>query len=303
MPTALEMVDGLDMTGKTCVITGASSGLGRESARALAATGAHVVLAARNRDALAQTKSWIGAEVPGARATAVQLDLTSLRSVRAAAEAICHLAPVIHMLMNNAGVMFTPFGRTSDGFEMHFGTNHLGHFELTRLLIPQLAEGARVVILSSDGHFVSDVDYQDPNWERRDYDKFAAYGASKTANILHAVELDRRLRDDGVRAYAVHPGIVATALARHMTRDDFAKLGDLTTRRSAVDVRREFVMPEEGAATQVWAAVSPDLADVGGVYLADCRVRDDVAPYAVDEQRAARMWALSESLCTEGVLR
>lgn len=303
MPTALEMVDGLDMTGKTCVITGASSGLGRESARALAATGAHVVLAARNRDALAQTKSWIGAEVPGARATAVQLDLTSLRSVRAAAEAICHLAPVIHMLMNNAGVMFTPFGRTSDGFEMHFGTNHLGHFELTRLLIPQLAEGARVVILSSDGHFVSDVDYQDPNWERRDYDKFAAYGASKTANILHAVELDRRLRDDGVRAYAVHPGIVATALARHMTRDDFAKLGDLTTRRSAVDVRREFVMPEEGAATQVWAAVSPDLADVGGVYLADCRVRDDVAPYAVDEQRAARMWTLSESLCTEEVLR
>lgn len=303
MPTALEMVDRLDMTGKTCVITGASSGLGRESARALAATGAHVVLAARNRDALAQTKSWIGAEVPGARATAVQLDLTSLRSVRAAAEAICHLAPVIHMLMNNAGVMFTPFGRTSDGFEMHFGTNHLGHFELTRLLIPQLAEGARVVILSSDGHFVGDVDYQDPNWERRDYDKFAAYGASKTANILHAVELDRRLRDDGVRAYAVHPGIVATALARHMTRDDFAKLGDLTTRRSAVDVRRDFVMPEEGAATQVWAAVSPDLADVGGVYLADCRVRDDVAPYAVDEQRAARMWALSESLCTEGVLR
>lgn len=303
MPTALEMVDGLDMTGKTCVITGASSGLGRESARALAATGAHVVLAARNRDALAQTKSWIGAEVPGARATAVQLDLTSLRSVRAAAEAICHLAPVIHMLMNNAGVMFTPFGRTSDGFEMQFGTNHLGHFELTRLLIPQLAEGARVVILSSDGHFVSDVDYEDPNWERRDYDKFAAYGASKTANILHAVELDRRLRDDGVRAYAVHPGIVATALARHMTRDDFAKLGDLTTRRSAVDVRRDFVMPEEGAATQVWAAVSPDLADAGGVYLADCRVRDDVAPYAVDEQRAARMWALSESLCTEGVLR
>lgn len=303
MPTALEMVDRLDMTGKTCVITGASSGLGRESARALAATGAHVVLAARNRDALAQTKSWIGAEVPGARATAVQLDLTSLRSVRAAAEAICHLAPVIHMLMNNAGVMFTPFGRTSDGFEMHFGTNHLGHFELTRLLIPQLAEGARVVILSSDGHFVSDVDYDDPNWERRDYDKFAAYGASKTANILHAVGLDRRLRDDGVRAYAVHPGIVATALARHMTRDDFAKLGDLTTRRSAVDVRREFVMPEEGAATQVWAAVSPDLADVGGVYLADCRVRDDVAPYAVDEQRAARMWTLSESLCTEEVLR
>ncbi len=128
--------------------------------------------------------------------------------------------------MNNAGVMFTPFDRTADGFEMQFGTNHLGHFELTRLLTPQLlaADGARIVILSSDGHRLSDVDLDDPNWERRDYDKFAAYGASKTANILHVVELDRRLRHHGVRAYAVHPGVVATSLARHMTRDDFTTL-------------------------------------------------------------------------------
>ena len=128
--------------------------------------------------------------------------------------------------MNNAGVMFTPFSRTADGFEIQFGTNHLGHFELTRLLVPQLvaADGARIVILSSDGHRMSDVDLDDPNWERRDYDKFAAYGASKTANILHMVELDRRLRDDGVRAYSVHPGVVATSLARHMNRDDFTTL-------------------------------------------------------------------------------
>ena len=128
--------------------------------------------------------------------------------------------------MNNAGVMFTPFSRTSDGFEIQFGTNHLGHFELTRLLTPQLiaADGARIVILSSDGHRMGDVDLDDPNWERRDYDKFIAYGASKTANILHMVELDRRLRDSGVRAYAVHPGVVATSLARYMHRDDFKAL-------------------------------------------------------------------------------
>ena len=142
-----------------------------------------------------------------------------------------------------------------------------GHFELTRLLIPQLvaAGGARIVILSSDGHRMSDVDLDDPNWERRDYDKFVAYGASKTANILHMVELDRRLRDRGVRAYSVHPGVVATSLARHMTRDDFTTLNRIDARntdpgRTAIDVRRDFTMPEHGAATQVWAAVSPELA-------------------------------------------
>jgi NAD(P)-dependent dehydrogenase (short-subunit alcohol dehydrogenase family) len=299
-PTALEVVDGVDMTGRTCVITGASAGLGRESARALAATGAHVILAARNPHALADTAEWVRAEVPAARVSTVVLDLTSLASVRTAAATARDLAPQIHILMNNAGVMFTPFGRTSDGFEMQFGTNHLGHFELTRLLTPQLADGARIVILSSDGHRMSGVDLDDPNWERREYDKFAAYGASKTANVLHMVELDRRLRHRGVRAYAVHPGVVATSLARHMRRDDFASLNTVTpavpdTKR--VDVLRDFTTPEHGAATQVWAAVSPELADTGSVYLADCGIRDDVAPYAIDEARAAELWSLSERLC------
>jgi len=137
-PTALQIVDGVDLSGKMCVITGATSGLGRESARALASAGAHVVLGARNPDALAEAQSWIRAEVPDAATTTVRLDLTSLAGVRAAATAIQQIAPAIHVLMNNAGVMFTPFGRTADGFEIQFGTNHLGHFELTRLLIPQL---------------------------------------------------------------------------------------------------------------------------------------------------------------------
>jgi NAD(P)-dependent dehydrogenase (short-subunit alcohol dehydrogenase family) len=303
-PTALDVVDGVDLSGKTCVITGASSGLGREAARALAAAGAHVVLAARSQRALDDAQGWVRAEIAGAQTSTVRLDLTSLASVRQAAAAIQHITPVIQVLMNNAGVMFTPFSRTRDGFEIQIGTNHFGHFELTRLLIPQLvaARGARVVILSSQGHIMADVDLDDPNWQRREYDKFRAYGASKTANILHMVELDRRFRNDGVRAYSVHPGVVATALARHMSRDDFAMLTQFAAERPAakqnsVDFRHNFSMPEQGAATQVWAAVSPELADIGSVYLEDCRISSDVAAYAINYQRAARMWALSESLC------
>ncbi|MEE6135504.1 SDR family NAD(P)-dependent oxidoreductase [Mycobacterium sp. 050128] len=302
--TALQVVDGIDLSGKACVITGASSGLGRESARALAAAGAHVILAARNRDALAETAQWVRAEVPDATASAVELDLTVLSSVRAAAKAISDIAPAVHVLMNNAGVMFTPFGRTQDGFELQIGTNHFGHFELTRLLVPQLtaARGARVVILSSGGHVMGDVDFGDPNWERRDYDKFVAYGAAKTANILHAIEADRRLCHLGIRAYAVHPGTVATSLARYMSRADFSNLRKLVVDNSALrgetsDGRLDFSTPEQGAATQVWAAVSPDLADRGALYLEGCGISENVAPYASDGQRAAEFWLLSEQIC------
>ena len=300
------MVDGVDLTGKTCVVTGASSGLGRQSVRALATTGAHVILAARNAGDVAETLSWVRAEVPAAHLSSVHLDLTSLASVASAAAAIQDLTPAVHVLMNNAGVMFTPFGRTVDGFEMQFGTNHLGHFELTRALLPVLlaADGARVVVLSSEGHRMGDVDFDDLHWEHRAYDKFAAYGASKTANVLHAVELDRRLRDSGVRAYAVHPGIVATSLALHMTAEDFDSLSrvprsgrDSSSRR--LDVTRDFTTPDHGAATQVWAAVSGDLDAAGGVYLSDCRIAE-AAPYAVDESRALELWEVSERICRPG---
>jgi NAD(P)-dependent dehydrogenase (short-subunit alcohol dehydrogenase family) len=302
--SALQVVDGIELSGKVCVITGASSGLGRESARALAAAGAHVVLAARNHDALTQTADWIHAEVPGARTSTVHLDLTTLAGVRAAATTIRDLTPVIHVLMNNAGVMFTPFGRTHDGFELQIGTNHFGHFELTRLLVPQLAaaEGARLVILSSGGHVMGDVDFDDPNWENREYDKFVAYGASKTANILHAVEADRRLGEMGIRAYAVHPGTVATSLARYMSGSDFSQLRKFAAANSEArgeesDGFLDFVMPEQGAATQVWAAVSPELADQGALYLEDCGISEAVAPYARDAQHAAELWMLSEKFC------
>jgi NAD(P)-dependent dehydrogenase (short-subunit alcohol dehydrogenase family) len=302
--TALEVVEGIDLSGKACVITGASTGLGRESARALAAAGAHVILAARNRDALAEAAEWVRAEVPGAQTSTVELDLTTLSSVRAAAAAIGDITPAVHVLMNNAGVMFTPFARTRDGFELQIGTNHFGHFELTRLLVPRLtaAGGARLVILSSGGHAMGDVDFDDPNWERRDYDKFVAYGASKTANILHAIEADRRLRDVGIRAHAVHPGTVATSLARYMSREDFSDLRRLVVGSSALrgelsDGRLDFTTPEQGAATQVWAAVSPELTDRGALYLEDCAISETVAPYARDEQRAADLWLLSEKVC------
>jgi NAD(P)-dependent dehydrogenase (short-subunit alcohol dehydrogenase family) len=304
--SAQQVVDGIDLSGKVCVITGASSGLGRESARALATRAAHVVLAARNRDTLTQTAEWIRAEVPGARTSTVHLDLTALASVRAAATTIRDITPVIHVLMNNAGVMFTPFGRTHEGFELQIGTNHFGHFELTRLLVPQLAaaEGARLVILSSGGHVMGDVDFDDPNWETREYDKFVAYGASKTANILHAVEADRRLREIGIRAYAVNPGTVATSLARYMSRSDFSQLRKFVAANSEArgeesDGFLDFVMPEQGAATQVWAAVSPELADQGALYLEDCGVSEAVAPYARDAQHAAELWMLSEKLCAQ----
>jgi NAD(P)-dependent dehydrogenase (short-subunit alcohol dehydrogenase family) len=300
----MDIVDGFDLTDKVCVITGATSGLGRESARALASAGAHVVLAGRSREGLTDTEQWVRGAVADARVTTTTLDLTSLADVRAAAAAIADAVPAVHILMNNAGVMFTPFGRTSDGFETQFGTNHLGHFELTRLLAPMLAaaDGARVVNLSSDGHKLADVDLDDPNWHRRDYNKFHAYGASKTSNVLHAVETDRRMRDAGVRAYAVHPGMVATKLARHMSREDVAAITALAGQREITgetDVRAmEVLTPEQGAATQVWAAVAPTLDGTGAVYLADCAVRDQVAPYAVDAERAQSLWELSETLCS-----
>jgi NAD(P)-dependent dehydrogenase (short-subunit alcohol dehydrogenase family) len=299
----MEVVDGNDLTDKVCVITGATSGLGRESARALSSAGAHVVLAARSSQGLSDTEQWIRSTIDDARLTTAVVDLTSLASVREAAAGIADAVPAVHLLMNNAGVMFTPFGRTTDGFEIQFGTNHLGHFELSRLLTPQLAAagGARVVNLSSDGHKLADVDLDDPNWERREYNKFHAYGASKTANILHAVELDRRLRDLEIRAYAVHPGMVATNLARHMSREDVAAITAMPGQHEITeetDVRKmEVLTPEQGAATQVWATVSADLTGIGGVYLAGCEVRREVVAYATDPDRARLLWELSETLC------
>jgi NAD(P)-dependent dehydrogenase (short-subunit alcohol dehydrogenase family) len=300
--TAGDVVAGVDLRGRTCMVTGATSGLGFEAAAALAAAGADVVVAGRTDAAAAGAAAAIRERVPRARLRPVPLDLASLASVRAAAEAVARLTPVLDVLMNNAGVMFTPFGRTADGFELQIGVNHLGHVELTRRLGPLLraAEAPRVVVLSSGGHVMGDVDLDDLNWESRRYDRFAAYGASKTANALHAVALDARLREHGGAAFAVDPGAAATALARHMSRADFSALRRHSAAAAAArgeesDGRLTFASPAEGAATQVWAAVSPDLAGLGGSYLTNLAV-GAAAPYAADPARAERLQRLSEAL-------
>ncbi|MFV8054837.1 SDR family NAD(P)-dependent oxidoreductase [Mycobacterium sp. 48b] len=301
-PTASDIARSLDLNGRTFVVTGASSGLGRQSALALAGAGAHVVMAARRPAALAKAQDEIQAQVAHARLTAVELDLASLSSVRAAASTIAKTTTQIDALINNAGVMFTPFGRTSDEFEIQLGTNHLGHFELTRLLLPRLQNGtgARIVNVSSEAHRFGDLDLGDLNWRRRSYDKFIAYGAAKTANILHAVELNRRYGPDGIRAFAVNPGMVATALARHMTRDDVQSVSVLTDRaKQKMTTPTDVLTPDEGAATQVWAATHSDMGNTEQVYLTNCSDAIVAEQYALDPDRAGALWELSAKLCAD----
>ena len=272
------------------LVTGASTGLGRETARALAAQGYHVVLAVRDRHRGEQARAAIGA------ATEVGVvDLASLASVRAFAAWFCERHDTLGVLVNNAGVMACPLTRTVDGFEMQFGTNHLGHFLLTLLLVPALRSSipARVVNVSSAGHRASDVDFDDPNYERRPYEKWEAYGQSKTANILFTVELERRFGNEGIHAFAVHPGMIVTDLGRHLTRDDYMELS-----RRASGRLPEPKSIEDGAATTLWAATTAPTT-AAGKYLEDCHVSDEHAPWALDPDRARRLWELSERLVGE----
>jgi NAD(P)-dependent dehydrogenase (short-subunit alcohol dehydrogenase family) len=295
--TTDDVIEGTDLGGKLAIVTGASTGIGAETARALAAAGANVVLAARNKERTEEAAASIRERVPGAEVEVGMLDLTSLEQARAFAAWYLDTHVELNLLVNNAGVMYTPLERTAEGFEMQFGTNHLGHFLLTCLLVPALLAGApsRVVNLSSGGHVGSDIVWDDPNFERREYDKFAAYGQSKTANILFSVELDRRLGDRGVHAYAVHPGMISTELGRYMTRDDMTALVERAKRGPSGGMPPRKTL-EQGAATTVWAATAPELEDQGGTYLADCQVTDEHAPWARDPESAARLWALSETL-------
>jgi NAD(P)-dependent dehydrogenase (short-subunit alcohol dehydrogenase family) len=298
--TTTDVLEGVDLHGRVAVVTGASTGIGLETARALAAAGAQVVLAARDAGKTNAAAATVREQVPDAIIEVGLLDLTSLDSVRAFADELLASHAELHLLVNNAGVMYTPYGHTAEGFELQFGTNHVGHFLLTCLLVPALLAGApsRVVNLSSGGHVGSDIVWDDPNFERREYDKFAAYGQSKTANILFSVELDRRLGDRGVHAYAVHPGMIATELGRYMTRDDVTALMDRAKRGPSGGMPPRKTV-EQGAATTVWAATAPELDGQGGTYLADCQVTDQHAPWARDPRSARRLWALSEELVGE----
>jgi len=302
--TTDDVVAGIDLTGKTAVVTGASTGLGLETARALAVAGAQVVLVARDSARLDAALATVRDAVAGARLDSQVMDLADLASIRAAAASLAERHPQVHILVNNAGVMACPPGRTRDGFELQFGTNHLGHFLFTCLLLPALlaAAPARVVNLSSAAHKFSDVDFADTQYETRPYDKWQAYGQSKTANILFSVALNRRVAALGVTANAVHPGMIMTELGRHLDASDIEALQQRAASRPV-----GFKSIPAGAATSVWAATSAELEGRGGLYLEDCHVAapetagaaDGYTAYALDPDAAERLWEMSESLVGE----
>lgn len=309
--TTDDVLSGIDLTGRRYLVTGSSGGLGLETVRALASRGATVVMAARDRDKNERAAEGIRASLPSAGLEFLDVDLGSLSSVRSAVAEFMRNPGPLHGIVANAGIMATPFALSVDGFESQFAVDHLGHFLLVRDLLPLLAETAsssrstsRVVVVSSAGHRMGDVDFDDVKFERRDYDPFLAYGAAKTCNVLHAVGIDRRWRDRGVRGIAIHPGGIHTELGRYMTPD---VIKSLMSRMEGGAAFQWKTIPQ-GAATQVWALTSPFLEGRGGVYCEDCDVSplipDDVetvdgrgvAARAVDPGRADALWELSERL-------
>jgi NAD(P)-dependent dehydrogenase (short-subunit alcohol dehydrogenase family) len=304
--TTDEVLDGVDLSGQWVLITGASAGLGQETARAVVAHGANAVLGVRDLDKGQRAAEPVRAAAAdtGATVDLREVDLASFASIRAFTEDVLADHDRLDVIIANAGVMATPEGRTADGFETQFGTNHLGHFLLVNRLRPLLAGGpARIVNLSSAGHRFSDVVLDDVNFERSPYDPWQAYGRSKTANILFAIELDRRGRDAAQRACAVHPGTVATELGRHMTDETFASLPPARAKQQTI-----WKSIPAGAATSAWAGFVADAATIGGRYCQDCRVaavthdpasREGVFAYALDPDTAKALWARSEELVGE----
>ncbi|QIG80741.1 SDR family NAD(P)-dependent oxidoreductase [Stakelama tenebrarum] len=311
--TTEDVLGGVDLGGKHILVTGVSAGLGVETARALVAHGAKVTGAARNLEkAEAATAPVRAAAAVGNGAfTLVELDLASLKSVRACADALADTA--FDVIIANAGVMAPPFGRTEDGFETQMGTNHFGHFVLINRLAPNMPEGGRVVVLASSAHHMGDMDLDDPDYRTTEYDVRAGYGRSKTANILFITEFDRRHRDRGIRAAAVHPGAIETELGRHLPeelrRKQMEKLKE-GVEGFGMDYLQKNV--GQGAATSVWAAVVAPADEVGGRYCEDCGVAEvlppgtktgplgpGVASYAVDPERARIFWEKTEELVGE----
>jgi NAD(P)-dependent dehydrogenase (short-subunit alcohol dehydrogenase family) len=301
--TTDEVLAGKDLSGTSVFISGANSGLGQETARAMAAKGAHIIMAGRDQAKLDEAVAAIRGTVPKAQLDTLTVDLASLESIRAATSRARQRFHKIDLLINNAGVMACPFMHTADGFEMQFGTNHLGHFALTAELMPLVERGKakRIVNLSSRGHHFAPVDFDDPNFVTRPYDPWVSYGQSKTANVLFTVGLEQRFAVLGIHAYAVHPGGIQTNLGRHMTEEMVAALMQRVT---SSDSGFEWKTIPQGAATSCWAATAPELEGKGGVYCEDCHVAelDDesassgVRSYALNPSYADRLWKLSEEL-------
>jgi NAD(P)-dependent dehydrogenase (short-subunit alcohol dehydrogenase family) len=309
--TTDEVLGGVNLSGKRVLVTGASAGLGVETARTLAAHGATVVGAVRNLDkGRTATEIVLKDAAHGGSLELVELDLASLRSVRACADALVKASKPFDVAICNAGVMACPKGTTSDGFETQFGTNHLGHFVLVNRIASLMKSGSRLVNLSSAGHRFSDVDLDDPNFEHTPYTEFGAYGRSKTANILFAVEFDRRHKSGGVRATAVHPGGIQTELGRYMTPEliqNMLKSIEESNKAAGAPAFQWKTVPQ-GAATSVWSGFVASADAVGGKYCEDCHVaelqdnpeaRGGVRAYALDAEHAKALWAKSEEMVGE----
>jgi NAD(P)-dependent dehydrogenase (short-subunit alcohol dehydrogenase family) len=314
--TTEDVLAGTNLRGKRILVTGASAGLGVETARSLAAHGAHVVGAARDlqkaKTATAQAQK--DAAAGGGSLQLIELDLASLKSVRACADRLLEKGERFDVVIANAGVMATPFGHTADGFETQFGTNHLGHFVLVNRIARLIRDGGRLVNLSSSGHRFSNVDLEDPNFKKTPYDPFVAYGRSKTANILFAVAFDRRHRGRGVRATAVHPGVIQTELGRHVDTTQFEQMIEQINQQLAAAGKPPFqwkTIPQ-GAATSVWAAVVAPADQIGARYCENCHVSqivpdnititpvsEGVRGYALDLNNAEALWKKSEALVGE----
>jgi NAD(P)-dependent dehydrogenase (short-subunit alcohol dehydrogenase family) len=306
--TTDEVLEGVDLSGKRILVTGVSAGLGVETARALAAHGAQVVGAARDLAKAQGATDQVRADARnGGGLELIELDLASLKSVRACADKLASGGRDFDVIIANAGVMACPKGVTADGFETQFGTNHLGHFVLVNRLASQIKPGGRLVNLSSGGHRWSDVNLDDPNFERTPYTEFGAYGRSKTANILFAVEFDRRHKARGVRATAVHPGVIQTELGRHMTPQVMEQMRSAAPPQPDGQSAFTFKSIPQGAATSVWSGLVAPADAVGGLYCEDCHVaeikegdaRGGVRAYALDPERAKALWAKSEAMVGE----
>jgi NAD(P)-dependent dehydrogenase (short-subunit alcohol dehydrogenase family) len=314
--TTEEVLEGVKLAGKRILVTGVSAGLGVETARSLVAHGAHVVGAARDLDKAERATGEVrkDAAAHGGSFELVELDLANLASVRAAADSLVENGEPFDVVIANAGVMATPFGHTVDGFETQFGTNHLGHFVLVNRIARLIRDGGRLINLSSAGHRYSNVDLDDPNFERASYEPFAAYGRSKTANILFAVAFDRRHRGRGVRAAAAHPGGIQTELGRYAEPGRIEKLIAQINEQLAAEGRGPFqwkTIPQ-GSATSVWAGVVAGPDEIGGQYCENCHVgkivpdgtpisviSEGVRGYALDPVNAEALWKKSEEMVGE----
>lgn len=309
--TTEEVLEGKDLRGVRALVTGVSAGLGIETARALAAHGANVVGAARDLEKAGKATAEVraAAEAGGGSFDLIELDLASLASVRSCADALLSRGEPFDLIIANAGVMAPPYGRTVDGFETQIGTNHLGHFVLVNRIASLLRPGGRLVSLASSGHRFGDVDLDDPNFEKTTYEPFVGYGRSKTANILFAVEFDRRHKARGIRATAVHPGGIQTELGRHLDPAWIPGMLEKMNQDLAAEGKPPFQFKTipQGAATSVWSGVVAPADQVGGQYCENCHVgvvvpddrpisaiSEGVRRYALDPERAKALWAKSE---------